>query len=136
MTMKNITKATLGLFIFVNAIAFYRIGLDQLVIFYEHFLIASFGAAAWCFGLFRNEKNKHDKAGTKISFNEYREKNWDDWLWSFVFSLPLVWYMSDFIELMGRVYQLPEYSAYYLMAGPLSVAAGYGINWVINKFNA
>lgn len=132
--MKNITKILLTLFVFINSIALYRMGIDNLITFYEHFLIALFGAAAWCFGLFRFEKNKHDKEGTKLNFDKYKEDNWDDWAWTFMFSFPIVKYSADLFDIVNKFYDLPIYEAYYLCAGPLSVAVGYGMNWVIKKF--
>lgn len=134
--MKNITKIILTLFIFINAIALYRMGIDNLITFYEHFMIAIFGAAAWCFGLFRLEKNKSEKEipKRKLNWEEYKSDNWEDWVWAFILSFPIVKYSSDLFDIVNKFYDLPIYDAYYLCAGPLSVAVGYGMNWIVNKF--
>lgn len=119
----------------INAGLAYRHTLEALIIFYEHLAIALFGAFLWCYGLFRNSKNKAEKALKDFDWPTYKKQNWEDWGWSFLFCFPLVWFMKDFIELMNKVYELPQYDGYYLLAGPLSIAAGYGINWVLNKFD-
>lgn len=135
--MKNITKILVGGFLIVNTIALYRIGVDNLITFYEHFMIAIFGAAAWCFGLFRLEKNKAEKEipKRKLNWEEYKSDNWEDWVWTFILSFPIVKYSSDLFDIVNKFYDLPIYEVYYLCAGPLSVAVGYGMNWIINKFS-
>lgn len=135
--MKTITKILVGFFLIVNAIALYRMGIDDLITFYEHFLIAIFGAALFCFGLFRNEKNKAEKEipKRKLNWEEYKSDNWEDWAWTFLWSFPIVKYSYDFFDILNKYYEVPIYEVYYLGAGPLSVAIGYGINWVINKFS-
>jgi hypothetical protein len=109
--------------------------MEELLIFAWHLFISLFGAILWNFGLFRNAKNKAEKENLILDWSIYKRGHWEDWIWSILCALPLVWFMKDFIHLMNVYYELPEYEGYYLLAGPLSMAIGYGINWVINKFD-
>jgi hypothetical protein len=121
-------------FIAITLYCTFRIGFNATITFYEHLMIATFGAFLWNFGMFRNTKNVHEKNGTEFSWEQYKKDHWEDWAWSFMMSLPVVWFMPDIIKIMNQIWELPPYQAYYLIAGPLSLAAGFGVNWVIKKF--
>lgn len=123
-----------GIVILVNAIAWYRVGLDNLITFYEHLFISGFGAFAFCFGLFRLEKNKKEKAGEKLDWPTYKSENWEDWVWTLIFCFPITYYGESVFAAVGAYFNIPVYEFYYLGAGPLSVVVGYGLNWILQKF--
>lgn len=129
-----------GIVILVNAIAWYRVGIDNLIAFYEHLLISVFGAFAFCFALFRMAKNSFEKESKqlnlvrKFDFAAYKEDNWEDWIWTFIFCFPITYYGESVFAATGTYFNIPVYEFYYLGAGPLSVVVGYGLNWLLQKF--
>jgi hypothetical protein len=53
-------------------------------------LITFLGWLAWNFGELSFTKDEYDDAGKKFPFQEFIEKNWDNWIWNAIVAVILL----------------------------------------------
>lgn len=95
-----------------------------------HFLVAFFGSLLYNFGLFKIAKDKYDEGSDQpFPYKAYFLKNWDNWAFASLCTVPLVLYLTDIVAIINAQFnlQLQVYEAYYLGAGPLSELISIGI---------
>lgn len=110
--------------------------LVEAFIFIWHLIIGWFGVFMWSFGLFHIEKDKADNANQKLDWEDYKQKNWDNWVWTAICAIPVVLFEDVILGIIFFTWsELPPIKdAVFLLAGPLSLAIVWGIKWIKNKF--
>ena len=98
-----------------------------------HYILAFGGWFLYNLLIFNVSKDKLDEANKPFHWKTYRNKQWDNWLFTFCLSPFLVYYMSDILVLFGEWLErdIPELEVYYLGCGVLTEVIYYLLSKIV-----
>ena len=98
--------------------------------------LSFFGWILFNFMMFNVYKDGFDKRGQKVDYKGYLSKNWDNWLLTLLFIVPMALFAPSITEFLATHYgqTMQFYEWFYLGTGILSEITIMAVKWFYSKF--